>query len=123
LRLEPDVNAPESIEFKPVGRTGTTLDGGHPVAPGPLVDHAQQAARRQRARRATFIRWLRKVHGWVGLWGAALGLLFGVTGFLLNHRARAAQGVVRRTAGRTDGDRVAAAQAFFAARDGAVAQG
>jgi hypothetical protein len=87
LRLEPDVNAPESIEFKPVGRTGTTLDGGRPVAPGPLVDHAQQAARRQRARRATFIRWLRKVHGWVGLWGAALGLLFGVTGFLLNHRA------------------------------------
>jgi hypothetical protein len=39
-----------------------------------------------RSRRATFIKWLRKVHGWVGLWGAAMGLLFGATGFLLNHR-------------------------------------
>ncbi|OLL31852.1 peptidase [Burkholderia sp. SRS-W-2-2016] len=44
-------------------------------------------ARQQRSRRATFIKWLRKVHGWVGLWGAALGLLFGTTGFFLNHRA------------------------------------
>lgn len=41
----------------------------------------------KRSRRANFIKWLRKVHGWVGLWGAALGLLFGVTGFVLNHRA------------------------------------
>jgi len=37
--------------------------------------------------RANFLRWLRRVHGWVGLWGAVLGLLFGLTGFLLNHRA------------------------------------
>ena len=37
--------------------------------------------------RARFLRWLRKVHGWLGLWGAVLGLLFGLTGFLLNHRA------------------------------------
>lgn len=37
--------------------------------------------------RGTFIRWLRKTHGWIGLWGAVLGLLFGSTGFLLNHRA------------------------------------
>lgn len=36
--------------------------------------------------RARFLRWLRRVHGWMGLWGAVLGLLFGVTGFLLNHR-------------------------------------
>jgi uncharacterized protein len=42
--------------------------------------------RAKRSRRATFIKWLRKVHGWVGLWGAALGLLFGVTGFVMNHR-------------------------------------
>jgi len=53
------------------------------VAPG-----ARPAgAGRTRSRRGTFIKWLRKVHGWVGLWGAALGLLFGATGFLLNHRA------------------------------------
>ena len=37
--------------------------------------------------RAHFLRWLRRMHGWVGLWGAVLGLLFGLTGFLLNHRA------------------------------------
>lgn len=39
-----------------------------------------------RARRATFLKWLRKMHGWIGLWGAALGLLFGTSGILLNHR-------------------------------------
>lgn len=37
--------------------------------------------------RGNVIRWLRKVHGWLGLWGAVLGLLFGISGFLLNHRA------------------------------------
>ena len=34
-----------------------------------------------------FMRWLRKIHLYVGLWGAALGFLFGATGILLNHRA------------------------------------
>jgi len=38
-------------------------------------------------RRATFVRWLRKTHGWFGLWGATLGLLFGTSGIWLNHRA------------------------------------
>jgi uncharacterized protein len=37
--------------------------------------------------RIQFIRWLRKMHGWIGLWGATLGLLFGSSGILLNHRA------------------------------------
>lgn len=40
-----------------------------------------------RLRRATFLRWLRRTHAWIGLWGALLGLCFGATGFLLNHRA------------------------------------
>lgn len=40
-----------------------------------------------RIRRAKFIRWLRKVHAWLGLWGAVLGLCFGVTGIVMNHRA------------------------------------
>jgi hypothetical protein len=40
-----------------------------------------------RSRRATVLKWLRKTHGWIGLWGAALGLLFGTSGILLNHRA------------------------------------
>ena len=38
------------------------------------------------SRRLAYVKWLRKMHGWIGLWGAALGLLFGATGFLLNHR-------------------------------------
>ena len=45
------------------------------------------AARRKRSRHATFLLWLRRVHLYVGLWGAALGLLFGATGIVLNHRA------------------------------------
>jgi hypothetical protein len=36
--------------------------------------------------RGEFLRWLRRAHAWIGLWGAALGILFGVTGILLNHR-------------------------------------
>jgi hypothetical protein len=39
------------------------------------------------ARRGTFLKWLRKMHSWIGLWGALLGLMFGLTGFLQNHRA------------------------------------
>lgn len=37
--------------------------------------------------RGAFLRWLRNTHGWLGLWGAGLGLLFGTTGILLNHRS------------------------------------
>jgi uncharacterized protein len=57
-----------------------------PAAPRTRLDAEQRDERAKRSRRATFIKWLRKVHGWVGLWGAALGLLFGTTGFVLNHR-------------------------------------
>lgn len=56
-------------------------------APRTRLDAQAHNERTKRSRRANFIKWLRKVHGWVGLWGAALGLLFGVTGFVLNHRA------------------------------------
>ena len=42
---------------------------------------------RQHRRAATITRWLRKTHLYVGLWGAVLGLLFGATGILLNHRS------------------------------------
>jgi hypothetical protein len=42
---------------------------------------------RRRSRRAVFLTWLRKTHLYVGLWGAVLGLLFGITGILMNHRA------------------------------------
>ncbi len=54
------------------------------------LSEAQAAAagsRRTRSRRAVFLTWLRKIHLYVGLWGAVFGLLFGATGILLNHRA------------------------------------
>src|SRR6185369_6077708 len=38
-------------------------------------------------RRLTFVRWVRRTHGWFGLWGAMLGLIFGASGVWLNHRA------------------------------------
>lgn len=38
-------------------------------------------------RRLTFVRWVRKTHGWFGLWGALLGLIFGLSGIWLNHRS------------------------------------
>lgn len=38
-------------------------------------------------RRANVLIWLRRTHAWCGFWGAALALLFGATGILLNHRA------------------------------------
>ncbi len=42
---------------------------------------------KRRSRSATFLIWLRRIHLYVGLWGAALGFLFGATGILMNHRA------------------------------------
>jgi uncharacterized protein len=81
------VNTPVSIDEKPAAATGAPYTAHTPSRTHHLMDDAEQAARRQRSRRSTFIKWLRKVHGWVGLWGAVLGLMFGVTGFLLNHRA------------------------------------
>ncbi|MEG0052735.1 MAG: PepSY-associated TM helix domain-containing protein [Comamonas sp.] len=37
--------------------------------------------------RPAVLKWLRRTHAWLGMWGAVLGLLFGGTGLLLNHRA------------------------------------
>jgi hypothetical protein len=45
------------------------------------------SASRPDSRRGAFLRNLRRFHAWVGLSGAAFGLLFGITGFLQNHRA------------------------------------
>lgn len=52
----------------------------------PSIDPAPRARSGPRAG-VVFLRWLRKIHLYVGLWGAALGFLFGATGILLNHRA------------------------------------
>lgn len=51
------------------------------------ADAAPAHRMRRRTRRAVFLRWLRNTHLYVGLWGAVLGLLFGATGILMNHRA------------------------------------
>lgn len=40
----------------------------------------------RKPKRIQWLKWLRRTHAWVGLWGAALGLLFGASGILLNHR-------------------------------------
>jgi hypothetical protein len=54
--------------------------------PAPAPDQPRTQAG-QRSRRATLLKWLRKIHLYIGLWGAILGLLFGITGILQNHRA------------------------------------
>lgn len=57
-------------------------------AEAPVIDAGlAKPGPRRRSRRAVFLTWLRKIHLYVGLWGAILGLLFGATGILLNHRA------------------------------------
>jgi uncharacterized protein len=43
-------------------------------------------ANNQVNRRLAFVRWVRRTHGWFGLWGAILGLLMGFSGIWLNHR-------------------------------------
>jgi uncharacterized protein len=43
-------------------------------------------ARNRINRRLAFVRWVRRTHGWFGLWGAMLGLLMGFSGIWLNHR-------------------------------------
>ena len=55
--------------------------------PAVRLDNLAGAMEKTRSRRGTFLKWLRRIHGWVGLWGAVLGLLFGVTGILQNHRS------------------------------------
>jgi len=47
---------------------------------------AAAAARPGVNRRLAFVRWVRRTHGWFGLWGALLGLLMGFSGIWLNHR-------------------------------------
>ncbi|MGH8796837.1 MAG: PepSY-associated TM helix domain-containing protein, partial [Caldimonas sp.] len=62
------------------------MDSSIPVSDPPLRRAAASRAGHGFERRLAFVRWLRNTHGWIGLWGAALGLLFGSTGIFLNHR-------------------------------------
>jgi uncharacterized protein len=36
--------------------------------------------------RKKVLKWLRRTHAWLGLWGAILGFMFSFTGIVLNHR-------------------------------------
>ncbi|MNR93291.1 hypothetical protein D3C72_243420 [compost metagenome] len=51
------------------------------------VSAAHGKTARKRSKRAIFLTWLRKIHLYVGLWGALFGMVFGATGLILNHRA------------------------------------
>ena len=52
-----------------------------------MADAAPPALTSSRVnRRPAFVRWVRRTHGWFGLWGAILGLLMGFSGIWLNHR-------------------------------------
>jgi len=62
----------------------SSIKARHDLAAALPIPAAQP---RNRSRRAVFLRWLRKTHLYLGLWGALLGLVFGATGILMNHRA------------------------------------
>jgi uncharacterized protein len=61
-----------------------TLDEATSGAPSPAL---RSKSAPKHSGRAIFVLWLRKAHGWIGLWGATLGLLFGTSGIWLNHRS------------------------------------
>lgn len=48
---------------------------------------ANTAAKRASRGANTTHRWMRQFHLWVGAWGALAAILFGVSGFLQNHRS------------------------------------
>ena len=51
------------------------------------AENAKEAVPRRRSRRAVLLTYLRNTHLYLGLWGAILGLMFGATGILMNHRS------------------------------------
>ncbi|MFO1082426.1 MAG: PepSY-associated TM helix domain-containing protein [Reyranellaceae bacterium] len=51
------------------------------------IDSVLASGRSGMPRRIAFVRWVRRTHGWFGLWGAVLGLMAGLSGIWLNHRA------------------------------------
>jgi len=67
------MNTSQHLLDTPASHTRKKTNGGYLFLPRSLS-------------RGAFLKWLRRTHAWLGLWGAALGLLFGFTGILLNHR-------------------------------------
>lgn len=69
-------------------RTGLPLPNAMktPAASAPLLSTDAARAKRRHQTYSRFVHWVRKTHGWIGLWGALLGLVFGLSGIWLNHR-------------------------------------
>ena len=55
--------------------------------PRPITEPRGYLFLSQGMKRGRFLVWLRRTHAWMGLWGAVLGLIFGTSGILLNHRS------------------------------------
>jgi Uncharacterized protein conserved in bacteria len=55
--------------------------------PRPVTEPRGYLFLSQGMKRGRFLVWLRRTHAWLGLWGAVLGLIFGTSGILLNHRS------------------------------------
>ena len=55
--------------------------------PRPVTEPRGYLFLSQGMKRGRFLVWLRRTHAWMGLWGAVLGLIFGTSGILLNHRS------------------------------------
>lgn len=72
--------------------TATTPATAHSAArtdpmPRPVTEPRGYLFLSQGMKRGRFLVWLRRTHAWMGLWGAVLGLIFGTSGILLNHRS------------------------------------
>lgn len=75
--LQPDASAP-----------ATTQSAARENAmPRPVTEPRGYLFLSQGMKRGRFLVWLRRTHAWLGLWGAVLGLIFGTSGILLNHRS------------------------------------
>ena len=64
------------------------MDGQSPTQPSPNNPaRTTSAANKRPANRGlTTYRWMRQIHLWVGAWGALAAVLYGITGFVMNHR-------------------------------------
>lgn len=65
---------------------GASESSATEAAPRPPVEPRGYLFLSQSMKRGRFLVWLRRTHAWLGLWGAVMGLLFGMSGILLNHR-------------------------------------
>ncbi len=75
--LQPDAPAPAT----------TQRAAGANAMPRPVTEPRGYLFLSQGMKRGRFLVWLRRTHAWMGLWGAVLGLIFGTSGILLNHRS------------------------------------